>query len=87
MTNSIRIYAYFTGDCSEDLSVQVIESLRWSHQCSDHEEEKKRLEDYKDKRRQRYMVLIEERRTNTVAQKLTSKTSNPFYYVPNSQIS
>lgn len=60
----------------KDTSVPV-ESLRWEHQCSDEEEERQRIEVYKENRRKRYENALEQRK----AQLSLHTTNKVKYYI------
>lgn len=65
--------------CTTDKDISVhVESLRWEHQCSDEEEEKQRIEVYKENRRKRYEKALEERKARL---SLCTPTSKVNYYV------
>ena len=66
-----------THTSDKDTSVHV-ESLRWENQCSDEDEEKQRIEVYKENRRKRYEKALEERKARLSHCTPTSKVN---YYV------
>jgi hypothetical protein len=67
-----------TQTSAEDSPVVRVESLRWEGQCSDEEEERQRIEVYKDNRRKRYEKALEERKARL---SLCTSTSKVNYYV------
>ena len=73
---------------AEDESLKEIESLRWCHQLEDEKAEEKRLEDYKSARRQRYLSLLEQQRSQWVADALLhpkTPAQKHTYYLPHVQ--
>ena len=68
--NSTSVSA--SSGTKEHILPSLVESLRWEDECSDEEQERGRIETYKENRRKRYENALQERRAQIAKR-------NPYY--------